>query len=276
MEAATMNRFFNRLFLNIVFVLLFCCGAPLQASHITMQISATPLVRDNQLHCTVTIINQGNERADSVQIHLDFRGQRHSSDMQPYLNIGESYTTDFAMPVVGLSSGRHPLVVILDYTDTNGYPFTALSSTRFFIGEDNPPKIHGAIEAIQLVRKERLELRVKNLDDTPREVSMRLILPREISSPRIGNQISLSGSGEQTVRFQLENFSALEGSTYQVFILMEYDDRGKHSCLFTPGTVTIAPSRDLFSTYKVPILVGVAILFVIFVGLQFRTYRKPS
>lgn len=246
----------------------------LYASHITLQISTTPQFRDNQLQCTLNITNQGDEPAANVQAHLEFQGRRHSSQNQPTLAVGQSTAPNFNFPVTGLSGGRYPLVVIVDYTDTNGYPFTALSSADFIVGEDNPAKIHGVIDAVELGKQARLEMRLKNLDATPRELKLRLVLPKELSSSQYENQIALGGSGEQTVRFPLVNFSALEGSTYQIFVLSEYDEQGKHSSLFTPGTVKIVPARSFYRQYQIPILVGAGVLLVLFIGIQFYTRRS--
>lgn len=258
-----------------VTLLALLAHSSVQAGHITLQISTTPAVRDHQLQCGVTVTNQGDESAANVQVHVEFQGRRHSSPSRPALGVQQNHTASFSLPVTGLPTGRHPLAIIVDYTDTNGYPFTALSFADFIVGEDNPPKIHGVIEAIELGRKAKLELRVKNLDSTPRELKLRLILPKEISSPQVESQIALGGSSEQTVRFQVRNFSALEGSTYQIFVLVEYDEQGKHSSLFTPGTIKIVATKDFFRTYRTPLLLSVGLLVLLFVGLQFYSrFRK--
>jgi hypothetical protein len=117
-------------------------------------------------------------------------------------------------------------------------------------------------------------MRIKNLDTTPKELQLKLILPKEISSPQPENRISLNGSTEQSVRFTVKNFSALEGSTYQVFVLAEYDEQGKHSCFFTPGTIKIVPAQNFLSEHKIALAAVAATLLLLLIGIQVIAYRK--
>ncbi|OGT79485.1 MAG: hypothetical protein A3H91_01645 [Gammaproteobacteria bacterium RIFCSPLOWO2_02_FULL_61_13] len=250
---------------------------PASAGHITLQIDTTSTVRDDQLQSRVTLTNQGDESAANIQVHVELQGKRDSSPIQASLGVQRSYARAFSRPIAGLSEGRHPLVVIIDYTDTNGYPLTALSFAEFIVGADNPPRIHGVIKGIELGREAELELRVKNLDSTPRALKLRLILPKEISSSQAEYQIALGASSEHTVSLPVRNFSALEGSRYQILVLVEYDEQSKHSSLVVPGIVKIVGATDLFRTYRVPLAIGVGILILLFVGLQFHfRFRKPS
>jgi len=275
-----MNSPFSNSMLNIpALAAVLCCVmlgtfGPLFASHITLQINVSPAVRENQLSCLVNITNQGDESASSVQVHLEFQGRRYSSAALPTLAVGQNHSASFSLPTAGLPGGRHALAIFVDYADLNGYPFTALSHGDFIIGDDNPPSIHGVIDPIDLGSEETLVLRIKNLDGTPKEIKMKLFLPKEISSPQPENQISLNGSTEQSVRFRIRNFSALEGSTYQVFVLAEYDEQGKHSCFFTPGTVKIVPARSFFSRNKWALGVAAGLLILLLIGIQIVAYRK--
>lgn len=268
---------FSQLF---VFALLACLAhSPARAGLITLKVSATATVHGQQLDTNVSVTNQGDESAANVQVHVDFQGRRQSSPSLPSLGVQKNHTAAFSMPAAGLAPGRHSLAIIVDYTDTNGYPFTALSFADFIFGEDSPPRIHATMKAVELGREADLDLRLKNLDATPRELKLRLILPKEISAAQTENRIALGGSSEQTVRFQLRNFSALEASTYQIFVLIEYDEKGKHSSRFTPGTVKIVAAKDnIFASYRAPLLAGVGLLVILFVGLQIysRLRKRPQ
>lgn len=266
----------SQLFSALLLALL--VHGPASAGHITMKVSTTTAVRDQQLQVGVTAVNQGDESAANVQVHLEFQGRRQSSPSQLSLGVQQNLVANFSLPITGLLPGRHSLVIVTDYTDTNGYPFTALSFADFIVGEDNPPQIHGAIEAVELGREAEMVLRLKNLDSTPRNVKLRLILPKEISAAQTEHQIALAGSGEQTVRFQLRNFSALAASTYQVFAQSEYEEKGRHSSLLTPGTIKIVAASDFFGSYRAPLVAIVALLILLFAGLQIysRLRKQPE
>lgn len=266
---------FLRWLSSIVALLALFAHAPSHAGRITLQLSTTPTVREGQLLCRVQVTNSGDEAASNVQAHVEFQGRRHSSPSLPSLGVQKSHTADFSVPLSGVPTGRHSLAVSIDYTDANGYAFTALSYASFILGADNPPKLHAVIEPVELGRDARLEMRLKNLDSTPRQLALRLILPKEISSSQAEHNIMLGGSSEQVVRFELRNFSALEGSIYQVFVLSDYEGDGGHSSLITPGTIKIVAASDFFRTYRAPLIAGIAVLMLLFLGVQvYSRFRK--
>jgi len=130
------------------------------------------------------------------------------------------------------------------------------------------------MKTVELGREADLDLRLKNLDSTPRDVKLRLILPKEISTAQAENRIAPGGTHEQTARFQLRNFSALEASAYQIFVLTEYDKNGRHSSLFAPGRVKIVAARGFFGTYRTLLVAGVGLLIVLFVGSQIHFWLR--
>ncbi len=243
-----------------------------RAGHITLQISTTPTVAEKQVLCTVSIVNQGDESAASVQAHVEFRGTRFSAQVMPVLAVGQSYTGNFQIPRDRLASGRYTLVVMTDYTDTNGYPFTALSTAGFVVGEDFPPQIHGMAEPVELGGTEPLTLRLKNQGKKDLQAQLRLVLPKEISADPVERVLGLGALQENDAAFSLRNFSALEGSTYQVFVLAEYSDAGRHSSLPIPCTVKIVAARSFFQKYKIWILVAGSLLGLLFVGIQLYSF----
>lgn len=238
------------------------------AGHITLQISTTPTPADQQIFCTVSIVNQGDESAANVQAHVEFLGKRYSAQVQPSLAVGQTYQGSYEMPATNLLPGRYSLIVIVEYTDTNGYPFTALSTANVPFREDFSPQIHGMTDAVELGGSAGMYLRLKNPQNQKQEVQVRLVLPKEISCDQPQREVSLAAMGEKEIGFDLRNFSALEGSTYQVFTLVEYAIEGKHTSMAIPGTIKIVPARSFFQKYRLWIISGTILLALAFAGIQ--------
>jgi len=244
------------------------------AGHITLQISTTPSVADKQILCAVSIVNQGDEAAANVQAHVEFMGRRYSAQVMPLLAVGQNYTGSYQIPAENLAPGRYTLVVMADYTDTNGYPFTALSNAGFTFREDFPPQIHGMSEPVDLGGTADLTVRLKNQGKKKQQIQITLVLPKEISADQTEVSLSLEAAQEKNVELGLRNFSALEGSTYQVFVLAEYTEEGKHTSMPIPCTIKITAARSFYQKYRLFIITAAAALAVLFAGIQVYTFFR--
>ena len=70
--------------------------------------------------------------------------------------------------------------------------------------------------------------------------------------------------------FGVKNFSALSGSTYQVFAISEYEKDGFHLTSITPGFIRIAQSRTVLGIDYIYLAGILAVLVVVFAVIQLR------
>ena len=72
----------------------------------------------------------------------------------------------------------------------------------------------------------------------------------------------------RTLDYEVKNFSALSGSTYQVYAVIESEDGEMHYTSVAPGTVKIITSEGIMGLNKTVIVILLLILIVVFVGAQ--------
>jgi hypothetical protein len=238
------------------------------AGLITLQTSVDVTVRDDKLTVVVTVINTGDEPAYHVAVHVEAGKETKSRDEQPVLQINKPGQSPCEFDISGLKPGIHPIIVRLDFTDANQYPFSSISVTHFTHKTNRHPQIFGKIDPVKLKREGKLHVAVKNLDDKPKNIRLRLILPRELSCTNADQQVALKPLEEKPFIFDLSNFSALPGAKHAVFALMEYEDEGSHLSLSIPGTVEIIEKRKLSKTESLWILSIPLALLLGFFGLM--------
>lgn len=258
----------RKLIIFFFFVLLQSMGIA-QGSFISMETKTSATFEENKLAVKVNVTNKGDEPAYNVQVGVDANDKIASTPMKDVLQINETHTVETTFDMDIQAVGRYPLIITVDYTDLNQYPFSAISSSYFVYKEDVSPKVHGRIDNVGISGSGKLVLILKNLLDARKKVRVKLIVPRELSVPEPIKDIELDSKSEKEMRFDIKNFSALAGSSYQVFAVTGYEDNNKHYTVTIPGVVKIMERRDFLRTYKwVFIGIGAALLAV-FLGLQF-------
>lgn len=238
-------------------------------SFISMETKTNATFEENKLVVKVGVTNKGDEPAYNVQVGVDANDKVASTPVKDVLQINETHTVETTFDMDIQTVGRYPLIVTVDYTDLNQYPFSAISSSYFVSKEDVSPKIHGRIDNVGISGSGKLFLALKNLLDAGKKVKVKLVVPRELSVPEPVKDVELDSKSEKEIEFDIKNFSALAGSSYQVFAVTGYEDNDKHCTVTIPGIVKIMERADFLKTYKwVFIGVGVALL-AMFIGLQF-------
>ena len=86
-------------------------------------------------------------------------------------------------------------------------------------------------------------------------------------------EIELEPKSERGSSFPIKNFSALAGSTYQVFAFSEFEDQNLHYTAVFPGTIKIVTTQEIFGLSFTTLFVMLALLAVIFIGAQFLKAR---
>jgi hypothetical protein len=184
-----------------------------------------------------------------------------------------TYSADFHVSLDLKAAGVYPLALILHYTDANQYPFSALTIQPFVFGKEDVSPVFGQAKAATFSRAGKFRLNLKNLSDREVRTATRLIVPRELTVTEDVKALTLEPKGETRASFAVRNFTALVGSSYQVYAVSEFDANGLHYTSIVPGTITIAESSAMFGTKRVTLIVILAVLVVLvvlFVGAQFK------
>ena len=227
----------------------------------------------------VKLLNSGDETAYNVQVSLitdTFKtDQIYVGNLDPKIpfegNLNITKTKE-------IPSGSYPLVVLTDYSDANGYPFSSVSPTYMTYKNPTVSKVSGAFSELSLSGKEskKIELTLRNLDSSQHDLKVKLILPRELKVVNDNKNLSIGSKEEKKLDFDVSSFSALAGSSYVVLASIEYDDNNLHYSSFAQTMVKIIEEKSPF-TFNIPswlpILI-VGILIAIFLYFQFRKGKK--
>ena len=234
-----------------------------------MQTQSTVEVRGKSLKVKVAVTNEGDESAYNVQIYVNENHRIKTSHVKRYLDIKESFEYESHYDLVQEKQGRYPLIIGVDYTDANEYPFTATAVTYYSFGSDTVPKIFGSAGDVKLTGYAKFPLKLRNMDEVTKEVHIYMITPKELSVQEKVREITLQPQSELTTIFDVNNLSALPGSRYQVFFILEYEDESKHYSSVIPCFINLDVLNSFFKKYKWYFIGGPSTLFIVFIVFQF-------
>ena len=261
--------------LAFLLVFLVSCSMTASASYIRLQTTLTTKVTDNILKVSVSAVNQGDEPAYNVQAMVQVGEKKILGQKMQELGVNRIYAAQASFNLSHKKPGEHPIVIAMHYADANLYPFSALTCQTFnYKAEDLPIEIIGSMPSTSLWKKGKVRLTLKNLGKSEKAVLTRLVAPRELTAAEEAVEISLPPRAVVHLDFEIENFSALEGSTYQVYAISEYEKSNLRQTSITPGIVKIVETRTIFGLSYNLILGLLAVLVLFFVVAQFLTKRK--
>jgi len=261
----------KKIALITVILMVFSLGA--SASYISLKTSLASKVKGNVLEVMVKVVNKGDEPAYNVQAEIKVGEQKFLAEKRAELGIDQTYQAQASFNLKSNKAGSYPLVLVMHYADANQYPFSALTGHTYTYKAASPPsEIFGRMNSAKFWKKGRVELTLKNMGDEEIKTKTKLFVPRELTVARNSHQITLAPKSENKVAFEIENFSALDGSNYQVFAVSEYESQGFHQTSLTPGTIKIKETREILGL-SYPIVAAILVLLVIiFAAAQF--WRK--
>lgn len=240
----------------------------------TISIGITPAVelKDGELTARVGVSNSGDEPALSVGTVLTFGEQQARSELRKALAPNEAMETALALRVGDLAPGRWPYRVAVDYADGNQYPFQAVHTSLVTVGSPPPAKV-----AIPLIRSEgfgrngTLRVTVKNLAGVAREAALRVTLPDGVEVTKPLERVALAPWAEAQVAVPLVNRTALPGSRYPAFAIVEYDEDGVHQAVVAQGLVSIVAEesavQSLFQTQRSLFWLVASFIAVVWIGI---------
>jgi len=246
-------------------------GVPASAKTISITITQRAEQRGANLVVNLTVGNTGDESAKAVTPNLKFgdkqvKGKTHD-DVAPNTTFEEELTIETGT----LGPGRWPYQVRVDYADANLYPFQALLVTSLPI--ENPPTAKLSVSKIEsegIADSGPIDIRLKNLSATERDVGFHVVVPEGLEAPDAAATVHLAGWAEVTSSATILNRTALAGSKYPVFVVVEFDDGGMHQSVIGQGIVEIVAPRNVWETYQTPLIAGAVLLVVLWLAYVVR------
>jgi len=246
-------------------------------AQISLNINANTTASPPDLIVQIVVANIGNESAHDVQIILKKENETTTLPLQNLLAPNASAEVESNLSIEKTVSGRHPLFVTVGYTDANGYQFSAILCTTFFIEKDTSSDIFGIMSTEPLEENGQLSLQLKNVGQEEVHFRTNIFTPREISVGNYEKELQLSPEREESFEVPVRNFSALPGSRYQIYAVVEYEKQDFHYTNVISGQLEIIASISFFTRYR-SWMVGIAgVLFLIgIVSLMTRYHGLHS
>ncbi len=267
-----------------IFLIVLMLPSLVLAGTISLTTSVTTdILTTSQGEIQFSLTNSGDEAAYNVQVSLitdDFSSQLiHVGTLE----INRPFETNITLNVNdNLKEGNYPVVLLTEYTDANGYPFSSVSPITLTYKNPYSSRITGIFENIELSgkRSKNLVLKLKNMDQVDHDVNVKLILPNELSSDTIEKTVSVGSKEGKNIVFKVSNFAGLEGSSYVVLASIEYENDYHYSSLAS-GMVRIVEKKGMNVPKWIPIstLIIVVIIFIIFqvkskIRFEFKREKK--
>ena len=258
-----MKKYF---FLGLFFLALL---TPSFASYITLEPTVSLEAVRNNLRLELTVINEGDESAYNVQAELCAPGRTILARKQAELPTGSVYKINETIPVNLGQPGIYPLILVMHYTDANLYPFSALTAKTFTYKKELVSPLFGVIQSLVIAKEGLQKFSVKNSSEQGLDSTITLFVPSELTVFNKTFRVVLPPRSEKSVEFKLKNFSALPGSTYQVFAVTTFESGGIRGVNIAPGTVKVIESNILVQ-YKYYFIALIVLLFLLFIVLQLK------
>jgi len=245
------------------------------ATYISMssRIQVERVVNQGNTPVNVSVVNLGDEAAYSVQLTLilpeGFNSESHYiGNMPPKVPVEKIF--DVTLPEDVLP-GKYVIGLIIDYSDANGYPFSAISPGNLVIKEPSASKVTGAIDEVTIGTKGegKLKVKLRNLDNKAHDVKVRLMLPRELNVDLEENVVYMPAKSEEEVTFKISSFGALAGSKYVAMAAIESTDDMHYSSI-ARGFISIVEEKNPFSIPKMLPFFAIGALILVFLVLQLR------
>ncbi len=254
--------------LSAIIILLFLVSQA-GASFISISSNLTVKVQKDQLKIELMAENKGDESAFSAQAEFRIGGKTYLAKKLNELPVGGNYRTEQMVKLAPGKAGVYPLLMVMHYADANQYPFSALSAHTYVYQNEAISPVFGQLKSTAFMKEGEISLSLKNLSDKEVKVLTRLESPRELTVEGPVINLMIAPRSESSVSFKVKNFSALAGSTYQVFAVSETEDADLHYTSIAPASIRIKSSDGIMGLTQPVIMILLLVLVVFFIGAQF-------
>jgi hypothetical protein len=265
------NHKFLKLLFGVYFgfwVLSFGFCSLASASYITLKTTVTSVIDKDQLKVIVSTANKGDEPAYNVQAEVRVGSKKVLGAKSQEMGINQPYRAEAVFPLNLKTPGRYPMVLVMHYTDANQYPFSALNCQTFAYKTEAPPEdVFGSLRPVSFWKKAEMGLNLKNMGGEEITASVDLVVPRELTASSERIKLNIPSKSEINQRFTVSNFSALSGSNYQVYAVVEYEKDRMHYTRIIPGVIKIVEAKTLMgidSTFLIAVFILLVVVFVVF------------
>jgi hypothetical protein len=262
----------STLFSALSCVAMMLTTGPAHANSITLDVDASSRYSKGSVRLKMVTINKGTEAADDIRVEV-FLGDVHvESDTLARLDINEDHEWFLELGAPPQPPGIHTIVIRIHYTDTFGHPVSGLHTTQVFTGDVSPGEAFEAdLEWTEMKESGSVTLSLSSQGDVAQEIACRLVLPVELQCAEPSISLSLAPRGQASHAFSLRNTTALRGSRYRIYAIMDFVKDGRHHSIQKPALLTIQPHKSMTRRAQSSWIAIALLLLIAFFIAQSRT-----
>lgn len=255
----------RRLKLAVLFFCFWSFCAILQAGSITLTSSLTCSVTASQLSAKLIVINEGAETAHKLRAVFQNGDKVWTSDQRDRLEQNQIWRMEYQDGLEKRLFGSYPLVVKILYQDEAGYPLSTVIINPYSYAVTTESSVSGDLKDIKLARKGKCNLRVSNQRSQGLNLRVSFFTSNELTVSSAHKELFLQPSSKKTIRVLLENVTALAGSTYPLWAVMEYDSEDKHFTSLCSSKIHIQDNVSFFKDLKWVFVILFVLLLALFI-----------
>jgi hypothetical protein len=246
------------------------------AGTIAIKVSHRVELIDGELRAAVSLSNEGDENARAVTPVLRFRGAETRGATQATLAPKQPVEASLVLPAGPLAHGHWSYEIVVEYADANLYPFQAIALGTFAVGSPPLPRVAIPVLASPVLAEHaELPVHVKNLSETERRITVKVLAPEAIEAKYASEEALLGPWAELELEVELTNRAALPGSTYPLFVTVEYEDGPVHQTLVAPTSVEIRLAHAKLGQEGRYLWIAAGLLGALFAGfIAFRLVKR--
>jgi hypothetical protein len=263
----------KHLFLNLILACIFLpfVAQSSLASRITMNTTVNAIVENGKLEISIATTNKGDESAFSTQAEVKVLGKTILLEKLNELIVDGTYQAKASIPLTGIIPGEYPVVTTIHYADANQYPFSAINCQKFsYKTQGQPAILFGTLRRVTLWEEGDTTLALKNLDANPIDFSLRVAAPNELTIVDLPAKNNIKAKSGIDLPIKIKKFSALSGSSYQIFGIVEFTKDGIHQTSIIPGMAEVLENKTILGIDQKFIYLILAVLILAFIGSQFK------
>jgi hypothetical protein len=240
------------------------------AGILSIELETTLGTEADRLQGTLKITNKGDEPALDLRAEITLPHAQLRREITRRLEAKAFVSLPFEGRLTGLQKGSYPLPITVIFHDAKLYPFSALACPVFSCGEEGRGDLSCTALPATVGEKGEISFTLKSKSSAVRTIQAMVLLPREFQSPRPRFSFTLEPQASGTLSFPVLNTSALQGATYPIFGVFQYETEDLQQALVIPTTLRIAEKGNWFAETRWYWLLGGVLLGMITLWTLFK------
>lgn len=249
-------------------------------------IISTDLMTEDTSQIKIIITNSGDEAAYNVKLSISSDDFKADSVDVGILQPDIPFETNIDVSKIKeINEGSYSLVLLTEYADANGYPFSSVSPVSLNYKKSSVSSVTASVGSVSLSGDESKDIVVTltNTDDKTHDVKVKLSLPKELKTEEVQKTVTVGSKEKKTLNFKVSNLAGLSGSSYVILTSVEYEENDLHYSFLVDGMVSITQgtTKTTTRTSNVPkefnIMYVLIFAYVVFMGgLVFYRVRRET